>query len=303
LAGAIMKIRLREPTIAFLFLLPAFIGVIVFYYYQIVQTGIYSLHNLQHTADWQTQPFVWFKNYATVFRSTYFWQSLRFTVYFTVMATALELAVGLGMAMATFWVSRWLGGILRAIIVMPWVIPPIINAMIWRWLFHADVGLFGYILVSLGLADKPPLFLTEPVLAVHSVIFADVWKNSSIMAIFLLGGLAAIPADIYDAAKVDGARSWFRFRKVTLPMLLPTILVALLFRGIDALRTFDLIYGLTGGGPGTVTETLSSFAYKYYFTYGKFGLGSAYAIVVFAIIVGLAVIYLSRIRRNLRFKE
>ncbi|MCL4458850.1 MAG: sugar ABC transporter permease [Chloroflexi bacterium] len=298
-----MRIRLREPEIAFLFLLPAFIGVIVFYYYQIVQTGIYSLYNLQYTADWRQQPFVWLRNYWVVFHSTYFWQSMYFTLYFTIMATGLELCVGLAMAMATFWVPRGLGGILRAIIVMPWVIPPIINAMIWRWLFHPDVGLFGYVLTRMGIVSKPPLFLTDPLLAMHSLIFADVWKNASIMAIFLLGGLAAIPQDVYDAAKVDGARAWFRFWRVTLPLLLPTILVALLFRGIDALRTFDLVYGLTGGGPGTATETLSSFAYKYYFTYGKFGLGSAYAIVVFAIIIGLALFYLSRIRQNLRFKE
>ena len=123
------------------------------------------------------------------------------------------------------------------------------------------------------------------------------------MAILLIGGLAVIPQEIYDAAQVDGARGFYRFRRITLPMLAPTILVALLFRCMDALRTFDLIYGLTNGGPGTSTETLSSFTYKFYFTSAQFGLGSAYGMVVFAMIMFLSVFYIGRIRRSLRFRQ
>jgi ABC-type sugar transport system permease subunit len=122
------------------------------------------------------------------------------------------------------------------------------------------------------------------------------------IAILLIGGLAIIPQDVYDAAKVDGARAFYRFRRITLPMLTPTILVALLFRSMDALRTFDLIYGLTKGGPGTTTETLSSFAYQFYFTRARFGMGSAYGIVVFMVILALSFFYISRIRNNLRFR-
>jgi ABC-type sugar transport system permease subunit len=125
---------------------------------------------------------------------------------------------------------------------------------------------------------------------------------SSMIAILLIGGLAIIPQDVYDAAKVDGARAFYRFRRITLPMLTPTILVALLFRSMDALRTFDLIYGLTKGGPGTTTETLSSFAYQFYFTRARFGMGSAYGIVVFMVILALSFFYISRIRNNLRFR-
>jgi multiple sugar transport system permease protein len=123
------------------------------------------------------------------------------------------------------------------------------------------------------------------------------------MGILLLGGLAAIPLDMYDAAKVDGARAWYRFRRVTLPLLLPTVLVTVLFRSLMALRMFELSYGLTGGGPGTTTDTLSTFAYKYFFTYTRFGVGSAYAMVIFAVVFAVAIIYVSRVRGNLRFKE
>jgi ABC-type sugar transport system permease subunit len=137
----------------------------------------------------------------------------------------------------------------------------------------------------------------------NSVIAADIWKMSSMMAILMIGGLAIIPQDIYEAAQVDGAHAFMRFRRITLPMLAPTILVALLFRCMDALRTFDLVYGLTNGGPGTSTETLSSLAYKYYFSRADFGMGSAYGMVVFVVIFALSMVYISRIKNNLRFRQ
>jgi ABC-type sugar transport system permease subunit len=292
---------LSEPEIALLFILPAVIGIFLFYYYQIAQTIIYSLNDLDHTTKWTQETFVGLANYFNVFRSKNFLGALKYTFYFTAVAVFIEFWIGLAMAMATFWVGRHLRGLLRSIIVIPWAIPPIISAAIWKWLFNADVGM-GYLMQQVGLVKEPPLFLADPILAMHSVILADVWKMSSMIAILLIGGLAIIPQDIYDAAKVDGARAFYRFRRITLPMLTPTILVALLFRSMDALRTFDLIYGLTKGGPGTSTETLSSFAYQFYFTRARFGMGSAYGMVVFMVILALSFFYVSRIRNNLRFR-
>jgi ABC-type sugar transport system permease subunit len=298
-----MRIRLREPVLAVLFILPALLFVALFLYYPLVQTFIYSFFNLHRSVDLATQPFVGLQNYLAVAQSEAFRGSFFFTLYFTVATVILELAIGLGMAIATFSVHHRLRGILRAVLVVPWAIPPIVSAMLWKWLFHADAGLFAYLLDASGLVQDPPPFLTDPTLAIHSIIVASVWKNASIMGILLLGGLASIPQDIYDAAKVDGARTWLRFRRVTFPMLLPTILVTVLFRSLWALRMFELSYGLTGGGPGTTTDTLSTFAYKYFFTYSRFGVGSAYAIAIFAIVLAVAIVYVSRVRGNLRFKE
>lgn len=298
-----MKIRLREPALAVLFIIPAFIFVALFLYYPLLQTFIYSFFKLHRTVDWLGQTPIWLQNYQAVFKSEAFRESFTFTLYFTIVTVVFELAIGLSMALATFSVHHRLRGILRAVLVVPWAIPPIVSAMLWKWLFHADAGVFAYVLSASGLVENPPPFLTNPTLAVHSIILASVWKNASIMGILLLGGLASIPQDIYDAAKVDGARVWFRFRRVTLPMLLPTILVTVLFRSLWALRMFELSYGLTGGGPGTSTDTLSTFAYKYFFTYARFGVGSAYAIVIFAIVLAVAIVYVSRVRKNLRFKE
>lgn len=297
-----MRRYLSEPELALLFILPAVIGIFLFYYYQIAQTFIYSFHHLDHTTKWTGDTFVGFANYTKVLGSKNFLQALFFTLYFTAVAVFLEFWIGLGMAMTSFWVYRRFTGLLRSIVVIPWAIPPIISAAIWKWFLNADVGL-GFFLAQWGLAEEPPLFLADPMLAMHSVILADVWKMSSMIAILLIGGLAIIPQDLYDAAKVDGARGFYRFRRITLPLLSPTIMVALLFRSMDALRTFDLVYGLTKGGPGVTTETLSSFAYKYYFSRARFGLGSAYGVVIFIIIMILSFFYISRIKNNLRFKS
>ena len=298
-----MRIRLREPVLALFFILPAFLFVALFLYYPLLQTFVYSFFKLHRSVDLLTQPFVGLQNYLAVIQSEAFRGSFFFTLYFTVVTVLFELMIGLGMAIATFSVHHRLRGILRAVLVVPWAIPPIVSAMLWKWLFHADAGLFAYVLSASGLVENPPPFLTTPTLAVHSIIVASVWKNASIMGILLLGGLASISQDIYDAAKVDGARTWFRFRRVTFPMLLPTILVTVLFRSLWALRMFELSYGLTGGGPGTTTDTLSTFAYKYFFTYARFGVGSAYAIAIFAIVLAVAIVYVSRVKGNLRFKE
>jgi multiple sugar transport system permease protein len=297
------RLRLSEPTMALIFLLPAFIAVAIFLYYPLIQTFIYSFFKMQRTMDWLHSPFVGLKNYVAVLTSQAFRGAFLFTLYFTVVSVALEIGLGLGMAMATFSVSSRLRGVLRAVLVVPWAIPPVVSAMLWKWLYHPDAGLFGYLVHASGLTDKAPQFLTDPILAVHSIILADVWKNTSIMGILMLGGLAAISKDVYDASKVDGARGWFRFRRVTLPLLLPTVLVCLLFRSLEAFRMFELSFALTGGGPGTTTDTLSTFAYKYFFTYSKFGVGSSYAMVIFAIVLVLAIAYVSRIRKNLRFKN
>jgi len=297
-----MKFELREQTIAALFLVPAAIGLLVFYYYPIGYTFVLSAFDLNHTTDLTRDAFVGLSNYAKVFSSGPFWGSIRFTLFFTFVSVCLELSLGMVLALASYWVWPRLTGLLRVIIIIPWAIPPIIQASIWKWLYNADVGLIGDLVVRLGLADRPPLFLADPTLAQWSVIVAFVWKGAAFAAIFLMGGLALVPQELHDAAKVDGARAWRRFWTITIPMLMPTILVVLLFQTIDGIRVFDIVYGLTGGGPGTATDTLSSFAYKYYFKFVQYGIGSAYAVVTFILVLVASLIYVRRVQAHFRFK-
>jgi multiple sugar transport system permease protein len=297
-----LKFEWREQTLAVVFLIPAAIGLLIFYYYPIAYTFILSTFNLNHTTDLTSNAFVGLGNYANVLRSAPFWGSIRFTLSFTFVSVILELALGMVLALASYWVWPKLTGLLRVIIIIPWAIPQIVEASIWKWMYNADVGLIGDLVVKLGLAAKPPLFLADPALARWSVIAAYVWKGSAFAAIFLMGGLALVPQELHDAAKVDGARAWRRFWTITIPMLLPTILVVLLFQTIDGIRVFDIVYGLTGGGPGTTTDTLSSFAYKYYFKFVEYGIGSAYAVVTFLLVLAASLIYIRRVQPHFRFK-
>jgi ABC-type sugar transport system permease subunit len=298
-----IKLNLRETHTAVLLIVPAAIALLIFNYYPILQTFIFSLFNLDHTTDWLNAPFVGGQNYVEVMRSREFWRSTRFTLGFTVVSVFLEFWIGLGLALASFWVTPFLRGFLRAIIIIPWAIPQIIQASMWKWIFNSDVGLIGDLLVKLGLVDSPPLFLVDPLLAMLSIVLAYVWKGSAITAIFLMGGLALVPQDLIEAATIDGAGAWRRFWAITLPLLTPTILVTLLFRTMDALRMFDLVYGLTGGGPGTTTETLSTFAYKFYFKFVQFGQGSAYALVTFGLVVSVSIFYVSRVQGKFSFRK
>lgn len=297
-----MKKELDESKIAVLLILPSLIGVAIFYYYPIAQTVIFSLFKLNHTEDWLTAPFVGLSQYVAVLRDPHFLDAVVFTLYFMGVSIFAEFWIGLGMALATFWVPSKMRGILLVFIVLPWAIPPIMEGLIWKLLLNDNIGLISQGLVTLGLVKSPPLFLEIPALAQLTVIAVDAWKMSSIMAILLLAGLATIEKDILDAAKVDGARAWTRFWKITLPMISPMIMVAVLFRMMDAVRLFDLIFAMTGGGPGTATFTLSLWSYTYFFGYVDFGYGSAYAMVVFLAVLVISFFYVSRLSKHLRFK-
>lgn len=292
--------RSRESWLAVGFLLPAFVVVVLFLYYPIAQTFVYSLYDLEFSVALSPDSFAGFDNYRDVFANRAFWESVRFTLYFTVGAIALEFAGGLIFALASFYVVRPLQVILRVIIILPWALPPIIHAALFRWLYNADVGLFGTVLVDLGLVEEVPLFLVDPLLAANSVIFAYVWKSIAITSIFFMAGLALIPRQLQEAAQMDGARRWMRFRRITLPLLVPTIVVTLLFRTIEALRVFDIIYGLTQGTGNT--DVLSYFTYQFYFSFNQYGVGSAYAVVTFILVMSLSAVYIRQVVPNLQFK-
>ncbi len=293
----------RETRIGLALVAPALLGLLVLNYYPVAQSALFSLLELDAGVDWWQARFIGLRNYTDVMQSDQFWYTLLFTVGFTVVVVVLDISLGMLLALATFYVPRRLRGILRAIIIVPWAIPKVIQASMWRWMLNSDVGPIGDFLVRLGLAQEPPLFLVERFLAMGSVVVAYTWKGSSIAAFFLMGGLAMIPREVIESARVDGAGVFRRFFSVILPMVMPTVYVALLYRSQDALRVFDVIYGLTGGGPGTTTDTLSSFAYTAYFRYAQFGRASTYAVVTFLLVAVVGTFYIARIRRNFNFRE
>jgi multiple sugar transport system permease protein len=241
--------------------------------------------------------FAGFDNYTEAFASTEFWQAVIVTFLFTAISVALELVVGLGMALAMHEAFRG-RGILRTVVLVPWAVLTVVSAITWRTIFEPNLGLAPQIIDALGLPGAGVVWLGEEGYSLAVMVLADVWKTAPFMALLLLAGLQVIPNDVYDAAKVDGATTLQRFRRITLPLLAPAILVALIFRTLDALRIFDLPYVLTRGANNTTT--LSLLAHQELTSNRLIGYGSALSVLTFAIVMAVSFLYIRTVGGNIR---
>ncbi len=237
--------------------------------------------------------FIGFENYLFLFSDGRFWNALKNTVYFTSLSVSLELLLGLFIAILLNRPFR-LRGWLRAVVLIPWAIPTVVSARMWEWIYNTDFGILNYLIGS------KINWLGSPFWALNAAVFMDVWKTTPFVAILLMAGLQVIPKDLYHAARVDGAESWAIFRRITLSLLKPVILVVLIFRTLDAFRVFDAIYVLTGGGPANTTETLSIYAYKVLFQTLQFGYGSTLSVVVFLCTGGISIFYIRLLSRGIK---
>jgi multiple sugar transport system permease protein len=241
--------------------------------------------------------FVGLDNYIDALGSSEFWEAMKTTVLFTVISVGLELAIGIGMALVMHEAFRG-RALLRAVVLVPWAILTVVTAITWRTIFEPDLGFVNTTLNALSLPGGDIVWLGEEGYALGVMILADVWKTAPFMALLVLAGLQGIPEELYDAAKVDGASAWQRFRSVTLPLLVPAITVALIFRTLDALRVFDLPYVLTKGANGT--ETLSLIAQQELVTNRNTGLGSALSVLTFLTVIGISFLYIRFMGGNIR---
>lgn len=211
--------------------------------------------------------------------------TITFTLIFTFVSVFLELC--LGMMLALIMNKALMGrGLIRTISLIPWAIPTSVAALMWSYLYDGSSGIVAHTFASIGLISEPTQLLLSAKGALGAIIIADVWKTTPYMALLLLAGLQVISNSLYESSSLDGATKLQQFRYITLPLLKPSIFVALLFRTLDAFRVFDLIYVLTGGGPGGTTESISLYAYKVMFAQTRFGYGSA-MVLIMAIAVGL----------------
>jgi multiple sugar transport system permease protein len=241
--------------------------------------------------------FVGLDNYIDALGSSEFWEAMKTTVLFTVVSVGLELVIGIAMALVMHEAFRG-RALLRAVVLVPWAILTVVTAITWRTIFEPDLGFVNTTLSALSLPGGDVVWLGEEGYALGVMILADVWKTAPFMALLILAGLQGIPEELYDAAKVDGASTWQRFRAITLPLLVPAITVALIFRTLDALRVFDLPYVLTKGANGT--ETLSLIAQQELVTNRNTGLGSALAVLTFLTVLGVSFLYIRFMGGNIR---
>jgi multiple sugar transport system permease protein len=242
--------------------------------------------------DWKigtTAHFVGFENYTKLVTNQRFIESVVHTFYFTLLAVIAPLVLGT-LAALIFHREFPFRGVLRGIFVMPMMATPVAVALVWTMMFHPQQGVLNYLLSLVGL--PPSLWVYSPQLAIPSLVLVEVWHWTPLVMLIVLGGLAVLPVEPYESARLDGASEWQLFRFITLPLVAPFLVVAAVIRTIDALKTFDTIYVITGGGPGTASETINLYLYLQAFAFYNIGNASAVVVVFFVIVLALALVLL-----------
>jgi multiple sugar transport system permease protein/N,N'-diacetylchitobiose transport system permease protein len=286
----------RQGMMAFWLLLPAAIAVFGVVVYPVLRTLLISFFDVNSALATRT-PFVGLRNYTHVLSDADFWASTGRTLYFTLVSTGLELVLGLALAalLNAEMRFRWL---FRTVVVIPWAVPTIVNAAMWKGIFNAQYGALNGVLSQVGLVHDYKAWLGDPFLALNSVVLADVWKTTPLVAFFLLAGLSGIPKDLYEAAMLDRASRWRTFVSITLPLLVPSIAIVLVLRTVEAFKVFDIIYGMTRGGPADGTQTIAYYAYTRAFSDQSYGVGSAISYLIVLVILVLSAVYLRMLRRS-----
>ena len=267
------------------FLLPSFLFIGVFSLYPIIESFRLSFYRMILTMPWLGAKFVGWENYRDLATDPVARGSFVTSLLFVAVTTPIEVLVGLAMALVLNESFRGRGW-LRAIVLIPWAVPTVVSSQMWRFIFNDRYGLFNYLIFGSATQNYwAPL--AEPGLALMAVMLADIWKTSSFAGLILLAGLQGIPGELYEAADIDGATTWQKFRHVTLPLLKSALLLALLFRTIDALKVFDLVFVMTQGGPANSTSLIVFYIYQQAFQFSHYGYAAAMASFLVAVLVCL----------------
>lgn len=296
-----MSKRKREDILfTILLILPAAIIMALVTVYPLFRSFWISIHKWDLTRPDLGHAFVGLTNYLYILKDPTFWQSAKITVLFVVGAVALEISLGLGIALLLNrdFVGR---NLVRMLALLPWAIPSVVNGIMWKWVLNPSYGALNGILYSFGLIDKYVIWLGTPGSALVMCILADTWKETPFIMLLFLAALQTVPKDLYEAARVDGTNPFQSFWHITVPLIQPTLFVALTLRTIWALKSFDLIYTLTAGGPSGGTSVIGYYTYLKTFVSLNFGRGSAVAYIMTIIVALLVVLYQRSLYREVRY--
>lgn len=283
-------------------MLPGAILLAVMVGYSVVTLFANSVFQFNFADPSIPKKFIGLRNYITLFRDIRFWVTSRNTALFTIIAVSVEFFFGLGIALL---LNREIKAkkVIIALLILPTTMMPVAVGLIGRYMYNNEYGIISYMLRQIGLLGPNSLLgnkalLTDPLLVFLCIVATDVWEWTPFVALILLAGLTALPKEPFEATKVDGASGWQSFRFITIPMLAPVILVALLIRIVDAVKVLDIVYVITGGGPGMATETAHLFAYKLNFKNFNMGYGSSQVVTLLIIVIAICVFLFRRIERE-----
>lgn len=288
-------LTLRQTRLAWALILPTLLVVLLVAGYPLAQVFYWSFYKAD-IAFVEKPEFIGFENYLYLLKDPEFrlatWNTLRFTV----ISVSLETLLGLAIALVIH--SRFRGrGLVRTAILIPWAIPTVVSAQMWKWMLHDVYGVINVLGVKLGLLSQKVAFLAKPELILPSIIAVDVWKTTPFMALLLLAGLQLIPEELYEAASIDGASRWQQFWTITLPLLTPALVVALIFRTLDALRVFDVIFVMAGVNPST--KSLAIYNRQILIDFQDLGYGSAVSVAILVLIFAFVLLYMRSVGKEL----
>jgi trehalose/maltose transport system permease protein len=287
------RLRRQQTRLAWLMLAPALAIVAIVAFYPLGLTVWQSFTNEQFLAGLQPVEFVGLDNYRNLLDDTIFRDAIWVTVKFTVITVVFEFVLGLIIALVVN--SGFKGrGVMRAVMLVPWAIPTVISAAMWKWMYNDIFGVINDALTRLHIVDHNVAWISQPSTALASVAAVDIWKTTPFVALLLLAGLQVIPTELYEAANVDGVSKFQQFWRITLPLLKPAILVALIFRTLDALRVFDVFFVFFGSRPDT--QTMAIYDQSTIVSTGDVGYGAAISVAIFLIISLFVVIYTTVVR-------
>ena len=284
---------------AWLFLAPMLVALLLVAAWPLLRTVFFSFTDA-NLADLSAWEFVGLANYLYLFQDPLWWKAVGNTLFFAVISVAIETALGLIVAL-TLNAHMPGRGLLRAAVLIPWAIPTVVSAKMWGWMLHDLYGVVNAMLLGIGIIDQPLAWLADPTLSLVSIIAVDVWKATPFMALLILAALQVLPGEVYEAARVDGVHPVRVFFRVTLPLIRPALLVAVIFRGLDALRVFDVIYVLTGNNENTAS--MSVYARQQLVDFQDVGYGSTAATCLFLIVAIVTVLVITVGRVNISASE
>jgi len=282
---------LSSPTgVAYLLILPSLIVIFSIIIWPVLYSLYISFHKMYMVYP-EKFPFIGVENYSKVLGNPVFWAALGRTFYFTGMSVGVAIVLGLGIALVLNQDFRG-RAFMRGLIILPWALSSVVNGMMWKWIYNGSYGALNGLLLQLGWIDSYKIWLSDPKVAMNLIIMAEIWKETPVGVIFILASLQTIPSALYEAARVDGANVWDRFKYITLPLLKPIILLLIVIKSIWAIRdSFDIVYMITRGGPGQSTQVVTFYTYIATFKFLRFGYGAALAYLITLIILIFTVIY------------
>ena len=289
--------RVYNARADYLYVLPAFIVLMIVIAYPVYYTIELSFFQTPSSLQLRDKVFNGLDNYVTILTSPVFWKVTWNTLIWTVASTVVAFVLGFGCALALHraFIGR---GFLRAVLLIPWVVSAVAASYVWRWIYHSDFGVIGAALVQLGLADRPPNFIDNIHTVLPSLIVVNIWREFSFAMIMLMAGLQTVPDQLLRAAQVDGANTWNRFWHVTFPYLRGVSTVTILLLAVANFNSFIIPFVMTGGGPSNASHIWITHIYELAFGRQRWGVASAYSVLLFIILMTLGVFYIRALTRG-----